>query len=47
MNGVKSKRGDLVKSIVMNGPISWKIWKSGEGTKFEERRDGWSQKLKI
>ena len=26
---------------------SWKIWKSGKGTKFEERRDGWSQKWKI
>ena len=36
-----------VESTVMDGVKSWKIWKSGEGTKFEERRDGWSQKWKI
>ena len=45
MNGVKSKRGDLVKSIVMNGPKVGNFGKSGEGTKFEERRDGRKSKV--
>ena len=48
MDGVKSKKGDQMKNIVMDGSKVGKFGKVGkEQTEFEERRDGWSQKWKI
>ena len=40
MDGVEIERRGQANNIVMEGPKVGKFWKSGEGTKFEERRDG-------